>query len=152
MLYIEIPDGMRFDVLIQIGRKNGVDVEVKEDHFVPNDDSDKAPISIQAVVKKFLSSHKKSAVVDGLQCSKTKPMTSAPILVYRANNNGTGPSDKVIELNLTQKNAQTSTASNPATWWAQGGFLSEEKRAALDKKRDEQRANRRHYGDSPSAT
>lgn len=147
MLYIIIPPGMRFETLPKIKTtKDGINIETTDDCFV-SDNENQAPISIQDTVKSFYQTHKPFAVINGLECHKRKPITPKPILPYIANKNGTCPGKVFVPVKQPQP-----TTQYHAAWWATNTFLSERRTTELEKKRAEQRADRRHCGDSPKAT
>lgn len=154
MIYIAVPKWMSFAKLDTRVEKDGVDDIEAHDCFVSEDENIK-PISIQASVKQFLATHKNKGVVNGLEIFKNRPMTSALILAYCPNRNGCDPSNKVELLNQRSNNEQPRLYGGQSYGnlpFLKTTPLSVERKEELEKKRDAERDNRRHYGDSPKAT
>ena len=150
MLYIKIPAGMTFRSIVVLDHTDDKSQNQLEDHFVSLRE-ERSPISIQKLVKTFYTLHATQANIDGIMCYKKNPPLDKPILVYRANRNGTCPSDYAVVKEPAEKNHASSSTSH-ASWWANNAFISEDRRARLEEKRYNQRHNRRHDGDSPMPT
>lgn len=144
MLFLEIPTGMIYKKIKMID--NGLEKE--EDIFVAKNGNDEF-ISIQKAVKTFLNYHKNTAEVNGLHLYKKKPFIWSELLEYRPVRNGKEPSDHVVTI-YNSKSCYRSIY-NPS-WWAANVPLTENRLSELTQKRIEQRDNRRHIGNSPSAT
>ena len=144
MLFLEIPTGMIYQRIKMI--ENGLEKE--EDIFVSKSGNDEF-ISIQKAVKKFLEYHKNNAEVHGLHLYKKKPFIWSELLEYRPVRNGKEPSDHVVAI-YNSKSCHRSIYS--PSWWAANVPLTEHRLNELTQKRIEQRDNRRHIGNSPSAT
>ena len=155
MLYIEIPENMKFACI-----KNGDGQS--EDHFVDSRDESElsldeellAPISILQAVREFLQIPKKilgsngnKMEVNGLTIHKKWKPVGIDYLEYRAERNGLDPTTHAV-VSSRPKPAKVSAGQ----CWYQLTYLSLEKRAEIEEKRRQQKANRQHWGDSPLAT
>lgn len=140
MIYIKIPKGMEYKAAETV---NG---SLLDDRLVftsgQGDD-----ISIQAEVHKFYSTHKdKQETENGLSFYKRRPSgCSSNILQYRAIDNGTKPTDHAVFLNTTPS---VSPKYRVGTWINQT-FLSPQSAEKAKKKAEDQKLNRRKWGDSP---
>lgn len=146
--YIPLPEGIEHAVI------NG------QDHLI--DKINKVPaVNMQFLIKEHLRNphkgkHQKSQIIN-TSLDKVKIYTAMPpaldmdYLVYEPKNNGALPSDKIERLK-SYKN--TSPATNPAGLFNghAPSWMNNAKRKQLEEKRDEQRENRRHMGDSPKST
>lgn len=150
MLYIEIPENMKFAVL---DVKDSSLESKKEDHFVDAREDISAterlePVSIQKAVKEFLRSHKQVGTYGGLTIHrKYKP--SGKYLEYRTNDNGKFPTSHAI---VTTRGTPPRVESGQRWFQSSDVYFSEKKLKLLREKSYEQKLNRQHYGPSPNPT
>jgi len=149
MLYIEIPENMKF---VCLERGDGK----KEDHFIDCRDISElaegeellAPISVQQAVISFLETRKKVATVDGLNFNKKKPSKGTHI-EYQIKDSGKNSTE---HWNEWTPSPRLRVKAGQRWFNSPDVYLSPEKRAEVEEKSYEQKLNRQHIGDSPLAT
>ena len=153
MIYIEIPEGMVYE---PYSLKNAADKIVGiEDRFV-SISGKKEYISIQNAVHDFYhkchSSMINSGIVHGLTFHKKKPTAyDSPLLEYRAINTGRSPTDHAKAINLRSVNPRAIASSSLVGRWINHTLLSPKRHEEAKQKEEEQKYNRRKWGDSPNA-
>lgn len=151
MIYLTIPNGMKFEQIVE--KIDGLNVS--RDFFI--DPSGTSPrIDLQKLVQNAIrenSGRKKCIQLKEFTIyMRQPPYKDELFLVYTPNRNGKLATETPISL----VNGRTMPRKRPDTkygsFWDREHQFTQEKRAEIEKKREEQRHDRRHDGDSPKAT
>lgn len=151
MVYIAIPTGWTF---IKTVDKNSKDCLA---------DASGKQIVIQELVKDALRHRMRgTSSVNGVTKDthgfivtiyfRRPPDTPENFLMYKPTNNGKLPAEHTEMVVGHDKQIKYVTTSHTATLWYTNALFSPAQRAVLVEKSAQQRANRRHTGDSPTAT
>lgn len=113
------------------------------------------PISIQDSIHEFYHIfHRKSEIsgqVNGLKLYRRKPLIAEALLEYRPNHSGRLPTDHAdLKLSPSVNKGQTATSVVNCQRWIMHTPLKAETRAKAEEKEENQKLNRRKWGDSPS--
>jgi hypothetical protein len=146
MIYISIPQGMKYQKLMHEGRL--------KDCFV--DEHGTKVIPFQDHVKETLRHNKKQRKEISLAEIKIylypPKLESGRFLKYEPENNGKFPTTKTPEVTELITNPSHRAITQSGQCWFQVTPISTQRREEIEAKRDEQLHNRRHDGDSPLPT
>ncbi|KTD03566.1 permease [Fluoribacter gormanii] len=155
MIYLTIPSGMVFKK-VAVQTNNSSEAEQISDCFVNPEEG--TVIELQNLVKEALRSNsgrKNCISLKDITIYLNKPpATSELFLAYTPNHNGKHPTEiepKVITGREAQKYDPKQHTSYGSFWYQQI-HLSADKQLEIEEKMSEQKANRRHIGDSPMST
>lgn len=119
-------------------------------------------IDLQAIIKEYLRTHKRGERSRTVQGPAThgvpiilslKPIAAISVLKYEPMNNGRYPAISAeIDGKVIAKSASLKPRPAFGSVWYQHAFLSPARMAEVKDKAEEQRDNRRHWGQSPLAT
>lgn len=146
MLYIEIPEGMVFTKKAVFERRYNIH---QLHDFLIDPQNIRKPIDLQNVVKEALRDkprYEASSVKELIIHFRLPNKPGCQFLRYAPNHNGALPTQE--EPTIIRGNTPTPSSYHGA-WFSQIP-LSSERLAQIEVKRDEQRHNRRHDGDSPT--
>ena len=151
MIYIAVPEGWIFT------KANEVD---NKDLLV---DESGRQIDIQDIIKTYLRTRNRHHPSLNVQDESTygvkvtlyfrwPPNTNSQFLMYKPNNNGKLASEHTKIIIGHDKQIKHTTFSHIESLWYKQVPLTQEKYERFKEKYEQQKADRRHYGDSPKAT